>query len=356
VDDRPGPFDPKAVRKILVVRADNIGDVICTTPALDALRAAFPQARIAALVCTLTEQALSGHRALDHLYSYPKTKHKKYGFARSLWMLGQTLASIRREDFDLAVSFRADFSTSQGWLAYASRARWRLGVGASGKKRRWGFFYNLPAPAIPTGIHEVERCFNLLRLVQVDSSAKRLYLKVPRPAAESVERFLLASGLGEGARPLVLNVTRWAYRPDRLWPPERYRRLAQALAQRPQGLVITHAPADREWVAELLGGSRPAPAVFSSPSLKEFAALLARGRVVITAEGGPMHLAAAVNTPPVVLWGRTPLNVWRPWGVAHRIVGGQGPVSDISVDEVIASLDDLLAETATTPGGGNSEN
>lgn len=228
VSDRPGPFDPKQVRKILVVRADNIGDVVCTTPALDALRAAFPQARIAALVCTLAQDAISGHRALDQLYSYPKTKHKQYGLVRSFWMLGQTLAAIRRENYDLAVSFRADFSTSQGWLAYASRARWRLGVGAVGKRRRWGFFYNLPAPAIPAGLHEVERCFNLLGLIQVDSSSKRLYLKVPRPAAERVERFLLDSGLEEGARPLVLNVTRWAYRPDRLWPPERYRRLATA--------------------------------------------------------------------------------------------------------------------------------
>jgi heptosyltransferase-3 len=167
-----------------------------------------------------------------------------------------------------------------------------------------------------------------------------------------VERFFQEVGLEPGARPLVLNITRWAYRPDRWWPVERYRRLVQFLAGRSQPLLVTHAPADQGWVRELLAGLQPLPGVFCSPSLKEFAGLLASARAVITAEGGPMHLAAAVATPLVVLWGLTPQEMWRPWGVAHRIVGGAGPVELIEVEEVVAALDDLLQETPPTPAGG----
>jgi len=89
----------------------------------------------------------------------------------------------------------------------------------------------------------------------------------------------------------------------------------------------------------------PTP-VYWSASLKEFAALLARGRALVTAEGGPMHLAAALGIPLVVLWGRTPRQVWHPWGVTHRIVGDQGPVSGITPAEVILALDDLVSELA----------
>jgi ADP-heptose:LPS heptosyltransferase len=149
---------------------------------------------------------------------------------------------------------------------------------------------------------------------------------------------------------VVLNITRWAYRPDRVWPDERYRELARRLTERPEGLVVTHAPADRPWVEEMLAGLTPRPAVFWSASLKEFAAMLAQARAVVTAEGGPMHIAAAVGAPLAVLWGNTPPEVWRPWGVAHRIVGGRGPVQAVGVDELLSALDDLLQSPARMAG------
>ncbi len=351
--DDPGPFDPAQVRKILVVRNDNIGDVVCTGPALDALRLAFPQAFIAAVVCTLAEGAISGHRALDQVWAYPKAKHRQAGPLRSLLLLGRVIRRARRERFDLVVAFRSSFSTSQGWIAYASAGRWRLGPEARGKRARWGFYFNLPAVWPPAGLHEVERCFHLLSHIRVDSLDKRLYLKVPEPAAAGAGAFLAERGLEREPGPVVVNITRWAYRPDRLWPAERYRALVAELAVRPGGVVVTHAPADRDWVAGLLAGLEPAPAVYCSASLKEFSAMLARGRVVVTAEGGPMHLAAAVGRPLVVLWGKdTPQEVWRPWGAAHRIVGGRGPVADISLEEVLAALEDLSGAEAVegSPG------
>ncbi len=345
--DDPGPFDPSRVRSILVVRNDNIGDVICTTPAIAALREAFPQAHLAALVCTLTREALEGHPALDELFVYPKAKHRHYGPLASHLKLMQVLGEIRRRRFDLAIAFRADFSSSQAWLVYASGARWRLGPEARGRRRRWGFYYNLPVPWAPAGTHEVLRCFHLLGHIQVDSPSKRLYLKVPeRP---QVEKLLSSRGM-EDLRPLVVNLTRWAYRPDRHWPDRRWQELLQTLVRRGEPVVVTHAPADRDWVEGLLAEVSPRPPVFFSPSLKEFAALAARAQIFVTAEGGPMHLAAAVGAPLVVLWGRTPLEVWRPWGVPQRIVRGGRSVAEIELPRVLAALDELRAELGV--GGG----
>jgi ADP-heptose:LPS heptosyltransferase len=345
--DDPGPFDPAQVKRILVVRNDNIGDVVCTTPALDALRAAFPHAFLAALVCSLTAEVLAGHRALDALYVYPKAKHRHHGWLESHRRLLVTLARIRRQRFDLAVCFRASFSTSQAWLAYASGARWRLGPRAEGHKARWGFFYNLPAPPAPPGTHEVLRCFHLLRQIQVDSPDKRLYLKVPARARRRAREFWREHGLGEGeVAPVILNLTRWAYRPDRSWPAGHYRELARRLARRSGGVVITHAPADRPWVEQTLTGLSPRPPVFWSRSLKEFCAVIARARAFVTAEGGPMHLAAAVGTPLVVLWSRTSLAEWRPWGVPCHVLEGGDDLGRITPAQAEEALESLLADTS----------
>ena len=339
--DDPGPFDPQAVKKILVVRNDNIGDVICTTPALDALRRAFPRAHIAALVCTLAQEAIEGHRALDAVYAYPKAKHKQHGAWESLRRLGSVLAQVRRERFDLVRAARASCAARLGGLAHASRGRWRLGPRAQGKRARWGFYYNLPTDPPPPGVHEVLRCFHLLQYIQVDSPKKRLYLKVPAQARAKAEAFLEEHGLGGRRGPVVVNITRWAYRPDRAWPEEKYRRLVSALAQGPGGVAVTHAPADRDWAAARLVGPDPYPAVFWSACLMEVAALVARARVFVTAEGGPMHLAAAVGAPLAVLWGRTPREVWSPWGARCVILGGGAPVSGIGVDQVLDAVERL---------------
>ena len=347
--DEAGEFAPARVDKILVVRNDNIGDVICTTPALDALREAFPKAFIAALVCTLAEEAVSGHRALDAVYAYPKAKHKQYGALESYLRMARVLREIRKQRFDLAVCFRADFSSSQAWLPFAGKVRWRLGPEARGKKAPYGFFYNLPAAWPPKGIHEVRRCFHLLSQMRVDSEPKRLYLKLPEHGEAAA---FLASHLPTGKpAPVVVNLTKWSYRPDREWPSENYLGLIKALKKQGRQVIVTHAPADREWVSGLLAGLKSPPPVFWSKSLKEFAAVAGASRAFVTAEGGPMHLAAAAGAPLAVIWGRTPVDVWHPWGVPYRIVGARGQVADITVDEVLKAVDELEAARNKTQDG-----
>ena len=341
LDDRPGPLDLGRVRSILVVRNDNIGDVLCTTPAIQALRDAFPRAHLAAMVCTLSREAIEGHPALDELFVYPKAKHRDYGTMESLRRMAAEIKKARARRFDLAVAFRDSFSTSQAWLAYASGARWRLGPEARGKRRRWGFYYNLPAPWPSSQDHEVLRCMSLLGRLGLDSPAQRLYLEIPQASRDKVHDFLRECGLDPARPPLVLNITRWAYRPECTWPDHKYRALAQALASRPGGLIVTHAPGDKEWVSGILSGLESRPPVFCSPSLKDFAAAIAAGRAFITAEGGPMHFAAAVHRPMVVMWSSTPLCNWRPWGVPCEVLGATGPIEPITVEQVLAALNRL---------------
>ena len=179
VRDTPPPFDPSKVNSILVVRNDNIGDVVCSTPAIATLRRAFPKAKLGVLVCGLTSDVVAFSTDLDRVHVYHKAKHGFYkSKLRALYEQGRVMRQVRREKYDLAIGLRAVFSTSQAWLVYHSRAGWRLGRQAPRRKARLGFFYNITLPEDTSTKHEVERSMDVLRRIGLDSGQKILYLEI----------------------------------------------------------------------------------------------------------------------------------------------------------------------------------
>jgi len=119
--------EPENIKKILIVRNDNIGDVILTTPAIEALRKRFPDAYIAILVAEYACEAIEGNPYLDKVYIYEKAKHSKANKLVAWWKQYKVIREIRRKKFDLAIGIRSTFSSSQGWLVFASGAPMRLG-------------------------------------------------------------------------------------------------------------------------------------------------------------------------------------------------------------------------------------
>ncbi|MBA4395024.1 MAG: hypothetical protein C0407_15845, partial [Desulfobacca sp.] len=96
------PVDPSQIRKILIIRNDNIGDVICTTPLIEVLRRLYPQAFLTILVCRLTEEVVIGNPFLDKVYVYDKAKHGRFQSVwQAWWNQFKVLQEIRREGFDL---------------------------------------------------------------------------------------------------------------------------------------------------------------------------------------------------------------------------------------------------------------
>ncbi len=350
VRDDPGPVDWSRVKSVLVVRSDNIGDVVLSTPCLEALRRALPQAKIGVMVCGLTADVVRDNPFVDRVHVYHKAKHGFYRTkVRALWEQYRVMRQVRQERYDLAIGLRAVFSASQGWLVFCTGARWRLGRRAPAGKSRLGFFYNLTLPEDTSLRHEVQRSLDVLRSVGLDTDRERLYLSVPEPVWAEVDEFLAGVVPPRDQKRLVgLNISRWAYRADRTWPDDNYAALIQRLMFDDRfGLVVSHAPADETWVDTILERLAERPPTFSSPELIRFAALCRACDLVITPEGGPMHVAAAVGTPLVVLWGRNLVSQWGPWGVDHEIVGspdevGSG-VGEVGVAEVLEAVDRLEA-------------
>lgn len=327
-------------KKILVVRNDNIGDVICTTPALQALREAFPGAYIAILVAEYSQDAILGNPHVDEIFVYGKYKHGRSGNRLQAWTkMGKLFRKIRRHRFDLAIGMRSKFTRSLGWLVYLSGARFRLGFRAQ-KGEFFKFFFNLYAEPAHYPEHEVNRCFRLLRHIGIDSSLKGLTLCLFPEEEDKALHSLQARGLSPG-RPLIA-IHPEARREANRWPVERFAQVGDFLMERYGAQVLLVGPPGEQINHEVAGLMSKGPVLFPTASIRELAALIKHCSLFICSDGGSMHVAAAVGTPIIALFGDTDPREWAPWGDGHIVLKRGRKVEEIQVEEVCAAIQQVL--------------
>jgi heptosyltransferase-3 len=338
-------FAPERVGRILVVRNDNIGDILCTTPAIRALRRAFPDAFLAILVPEHCRAAVERNPDLDEVLSYAKGKHRS-GLARLTARLDlvRVLRDLRRQRFDLAISMRRPFSRSSAWLAYASGAPWRLGYPAP-PSDPFRFFVNLGQDVGPTTTHEVDGCLELLASIGIPSAGRRLTL-VPDPGLQAtIRRRLAEAGVAPGERLALVHIS--SRREANRWPLASFAQAADLLSER-LGLTIllSWAPGDAwnplfpgdDGKAEEIARRMRAPAVLlRTPTLDELIAAMSLSDLVLSADGGPVHLAAALDIPQVALFGKAGVATWAPVSEKSVVLNRGLRVDLMGVDEVVAA-------------------
>jgi len=334
--------------RILVIRRDNIGDLVCTTPLFAALRARYPEAHIAALVNSYNAPVLKGNPHLDEVHSYTKLKHRLPGQSRIGILLSRIgmIARLRRRPFDYIVLAKAGFDRQGLSLARQLRSRHVVGYGPAPADVR-GLTLTIPGPPDPT-LHEVEVMQRLGEALDVRNADGPLHV---HPDAERVAswRARLAP-LIAGGRRLLIGVHFSARQPRHRWAPERWVELVRRLsASGEAGVVLLWSPGpendarhpgDDETAAAIQrqirdpGGVLPA----ATAELADLIAVLAVCDAFIGADGGAMHLAAAAGLPTVALFGNVESNVrrWHPWRVRHELVSpATGDVADITVEQVV---------------------
>ncbi|MBI5234095.1 MAG: glycosyltransferase family 9 protein [Deltaproteobacteria bacterium] len=340
----------KGFRKILVVRNDNLGDVICTTPAIEALRKTFPDAYIAVLVADYTREALEGNPFIDRLYSYEKAKHSRRMRLAAWWMQAHVMREIRRERFDVAIGIRSRFTTSNAWLVYLSRAPVRVGRRPGGKGGVFSFFFNVYVDAEVAGRHEVQRSLDAVRCIGADIDHKRLTFYIPADALSEADSFIRENGLGRGRHLVVVHIAR-RVEEGRYWPPENYAAVVNALMENDDvDVVMNWLEKDDGHAKDVMVGLKRMPFVFRTTTLKTFAALLSRADLLLTIEGGAMHIGAAVGAPTVVIFGKSPVSVWHPWCRNYVALKNGNRESSVGADEVIEAARRLLYARETYEG------
>jgi ADP-heptose:LPS heptosyltransferase len=323
--------------RILVIRRDNIGDLVCTTPLFRALRRQVPEAHLAALVTSYSAAVLDANPDLDAVYTYTKAKHRAPGtsVAGVYWRRLRLLAALRRERFDWAL-------LPGGAQASALRAaRW---IHAAHTLVRG-------APDAVAGPHEVEQSCHLLARMGLRHETPALRLAVDAREAARLEEEMRSAWGNHPAHIVGLHLS--ARKLAQRWPAERFAEAARRLHERHAAHVILlwspgaaddpmHPGDDDKAEAVRAAASRVPMLAIRTQGLHTLVAALDRCDRVICSDGGAMHLAAALGKPIVCLFGNSPPERWHPWGVPHQLLQpASRDVKDVPVEEVLAAYERL---------------
>ncbi len=330
--------------KILVVRRDNIGDLVLTTPVFGALRRHFPHARIEALVNSYNAPVIEGHPDIDAIHVYTKSKHRGSrwdAFPEWTDRLRQGLA-LRGERFDHVLLPSPGFHPRQIRLARWLRPRHIAAFCPPGEAPHG---VDHPVEYLgPEGRHHLEDTFRILRAFGIDEAPSS-----PRIAYPALQR--------TGANAPLVGIHISARRPRNRWPETRYVDLINALHARTrvrfrlfwapgEGSDPRH-PGDDDKARHIIERTRGVPVEpVHTSALRVLIRGLASCDAMICSDGGAMHLAAALGKPIVCFFGHSIASHWHPWGVPYRLLQpASGDAADIGVEEAVAAFTGLASET-----------
>jgi lipopolysaccharide heptosyltransferase I len=307
---------------ILIVKMSAIGDVVHTLPALNALRQTYPDAKIDWLVEDTAADLLLGHRALDRVLIWPRRTFvrliKRGRLLRARNVFFDTFQELRATPYNLIIDFQALLKSSL-WV-FLARGRRKAGFDRGmAHAENSQYFLNERVPAVSMEIHALDRGLKLLEYLGIPTT--RIIYDIPvRKEDERIAEALLKESPTPPDQPLIAvnPVAKW---PTKLWPPERFREVAERLSHHGCRVAFTGSGDDRKLIDEICRPMKvPILRLDGRTSLKTLAALYHRAKAVITTDTGPMHLAAAVGTPVVALFG--PTAPWRtgPYGEDHVAV------------------------------------
>ena len=285
-------LDPARVERVLVIRLDLLGDLVFTAPLLAALRRAYPGAELVLLTTPYTAPLAALLPGVDRVLTLDLQQYRRPAGWRRLGEVLVLVRRLRRERFDLCVAVHG---RPAGVLALASGARVRVGYRAHAYPL--AFNWPLPGYRYERRRHEVEYCLDLARTVGGAAAP------VPHLAAPAGDR--RRRGLGPGERYLVLHPGASNGTAKR-WPARAWGTLGKAAAERfGWRMVVTGSQGEHELVRAVCAHIGEAALARIGDSLLELAATLAGAEAVVAGDTGPLHLAAALGTPVVGIYGPT---------------------------------------------------
>ncbi|OPY91122.1 MAG: Lipopolysaccharide heptosyltransferase 1 [Syntrophus sp. PtaU1.Bin208] len=338
---------------ILIVKLSAVGDVIHTIPSLAALRRRFPQAHISWVVEEAASDLLRNHPCLDKLIISGRKrwiKEMRQGkYSKVFQEARRFLSDLRSRRYDLVIDFHGLFKSAV--LTVLSGASRRLGYDSM--QELSGLFYNEKIPE-DLSRHAVDRYLDFPRYLGADPEHPEFPLDISAPQHRRIEQLLAEFHLGDGENLIAINtVALWD---TKLWDDEKFARLADRIVGELMASVVFTGSDPAPMDSILSRMTTRAVNLGGRTSLRELAHLYQRARLLITTDSGPMHLAAAVGTPVVALFGPTDPVRTGPYGEGHRVLrkglacspcfrkscDHRTCMRDISVDEVFDAVKEVF--------------
>lgn len=342
-------LDIGGVRKILIRATNWIGDAVMTTPALGAVRSAFPAAEIVVVANPPVAELLGAHPWCERLIVYDKKG--KHGGIRGLLSFCKILGSER---FDLAILFQNAIEAAI--IARLARIGIRAGYNTDG--RGLLLTHSVKVSEDVRRLHHTKYYLNMLESLGIPAIGTKLLLKCTEEETAWADRMLGAghwAAINPGA----------AYGSAKRWRPERFAQVADSLVNDfGCAVLLTGGPGEAaigEAIAARMG-SKPLNLV-GKTSVRQMMAILSRMRLVVTNDSGPMHVAAAFDRPIAALFGPTDHTTTSPVCSRYVIVRAEADcapclkrkcpkdhrcMNDISVKNVLEAVESLFRAGAGT--------
>src|SRR5574343_1710324 len=324
------------MQKILLIRRDNIGDLVCTTPAFAALRQHYPDAQIGALVNSYNAEVLRGNPNVDHVFVYQKLKHAG-NLASRFKALNQRLnliAQLRRWKPDVTILAKASYDRHGLNFARQIGAKNIIGFVPDDLIQAKGLpDVQLQTPAV-TSFHEVEAINQLLAPLGINDALGPLQVFPDDAAVEKLTKQLPAAKYR-----IALHIS--AREPERRWGNKNFIALAKHILEtQPNTQILLfwspgkaddpHHPGDDDAAAELMQAVQSERLVpMPTQNLTELIAALSLCDLFVGTDGGAMHLAVALNKKVLAMFENKPdkLNHWYPWQVKSKVVHSVNPAA-----------------------------
>jgi len=339
--------------KILIVRLDRIGDVLLSTPVIKALRDAYPESHIAFMVRPYTRDIVEGNPYLNEVIIYDKAGSEK-GIVGTI-KFAKMLKSMK---FDVAMILHPTSRTNL--VTFLAGIPQRIGF-----DRKWGVLLSKKIPHTKQfGLkHEIDYTLGILGSIGIETRDRSLYMPIKRSSEESVAAIFRMSGIGMDD--IVVTINPGASCPSKRWRAEKFAGVANGLIEKHKvKIVIISDKIDR------IFGDKMASLVKAEclnlcgdTTISDIASVLRRTDLLISNDSGPVHIACAVGTPVISIFGRSDRGLspqrWGPSGdksvvlhkdvgcdicLAHNCKNGFKCLEAVSISDVVDAAEGLLGE------------
>jgi heptosyltransferase-2 len=299
------------MENILVRMPNWIGDLVMATPVLTDLRAAFPKANITAMCRTPLCDLLRKDEALDEVFCFTKPSNE---FARRQeWR--DVIAKIEVGKYDVGILLTNSFSSA--WWFWMGKVKRRIGFASS--FRSW--LLTDPVARVLKREHQVDTYKRLLKPLGIAHSNTPPRLYVSEAEVEESKQLLYQQGWKKEV-PLIGINPGAAYGSAKCWPPERFRALAMRLLQETEATLLFFGDSVTAPLVKQICHNLPERVIDLAgiTSLRELACLIKDCQVLISNDSGPMHIAAAFDTPLVALFGSTDDELTGPYKKEYSVI------------------------------------
>lgn len=340
------------LKNILIIKPSSIGDIIHALPFLKAVKTKYPKATISWLINRGLNDLIANNPYLNEVILFERKRWGGFNNIVSKYReFTKFIKNIKNRRFDAVIDLQGLFRS--GIITYLSGADYRIGF--ANARELSPFFYNYKISPPINEMHAVDRYLLIAKELDADTSKKEFTINIPK------KENVYVSGLVKrnGGRPLIaINPSaRWQ---TKIWSFKRYAELTDKIVSELNvQTILIGSRDDKDRVAQVSSMMKTEHInLCSKTTLLQLAALLKRVDLLITNDSGPMHIAAAVGTPVVALFGPTRPKMTGPYGNGHVVI--QKDIScigclkkscddlkcmdAISVDEVFNSVRKMLRQ------------